>query len=74
VIISLYVDDILIFGTGIDVINEVKPFLSRALIWWRQVCPWHLPTPPGHSCSRPRGGRDSARGGRRKVQIDRSHC
>ena len=28
VILCLYVDDILIFGTNIDVINEVKSFLS----------------------------------------------
>jgi hypothetical protein len=29
VILCLYVDDILIFGTGIDVINDVKSFLSQ---------------------------------------------
>ena len=29
VILCLYVDDILIFGTGMDVINEVKSFLSQ---------------------------------------------
>ena len=29
VILCLYVDDILIFGTNIDVINEVKFFLSK---------------------------------------------
>src|SRR6266498_2706479 len=29
VILCLYVDDILIFGTNFDVINEVKDFLSR---------------------------------------------
>jgi hypothetical protein len=27
--LCLYVDDILIFGTNIDVINEVKSFLSK---------------------------------------------
>jgi hypothetical protein len=30
VILCLYVDDILIFGTNIDVINEVKYFLSKS--------------------------------------------
>jgi hypothetical protein len=30
VILCLYVDDILIFGTNIDIINEVKPFLSKS--------------------------------------------
>ena len=30
VILCLYVDDILIFGTNIDAINEVKSFLSRS--------------------------------------------
>src|SRR6266498_342383 len=30
VILCLYVDDILIFGTNIDVINEVKSFLSKS--------------------------------------------
>ena len=30
VILCLYVDDILIFGTNIDVINEVKFFLSKS--------------------------------------------
>ena len=29
VILCLYVDDILIFGTGLDVIKEVKDFLSN---------------------------------------------
>jgi hypothetical protein len=29
VILCLYVDDILIFGTSLDVINEVKAFLSQ---------------------------------------------
>ena len=29
VILYLYVDDILIFGTNIDVINEVKSFLLK---------------------------------------------
>jgi len=29
VILCLYVDDILIFGTSIDEINDVKPFLSQ---------------------------------------------
>ena len=29
-ILYLYVDDILIFGTNIDVINEVKSFLSKS--------------------------------------------
>ena len=29
VILCLYVDDILIFGTSIDVINDVKSFLSQ---------------------------------------------
>jgi hypothetical protein len=29
VILCLYVDDILIFGTSLDVINEVKTFLCR---------------------------------------------
>ena len=29
VIMCLYVDDILIFGTNLDVINEVKSFLSQ---------------------------------------------
>ena len=29
-ILCLYVDDILIFGTNIDVINEVKSFLSKS--------------------------------------------
>ena len=29
VILCLYVDDILIFGTNLDLINEVKDFLSR---------------------------------------------
>ena len=27
---ALYVDDILIFGTNIDVINDVKSFLSKS--------------------------------------------
>jgi hypothetical protein len=30
VILCLYVDDILIFGTNIDIINEVKSFLSKS--------------------------------------------
>ena len=30
VILCLYADDILIFGTNIDVINEVKSFLSNS--------------------------------------------
>jgi hypothetical protein len=30
VILCLYVEDILIFGTNINVINEVKPFLSKS--------------------------------------------
>ena len=30
VILCLYVDDILIFGTNIDVVNEVKSFLSKS--------------------------------------------
>ena len=30
VILCLYVDDILIFGINIDVINEVKSFLSKS--------------------------------------------
>jgi hypothetical protein len=30
VILCLYVDDILIFGTDIDAINEVKSFLSKS--------------------------------------------
>jgi hypothetical protein len=30
VIFCLYVDDILIFGTNTDVINEVKSFLSKS--------------------------------------------
>jgi hypothetical protein len=30
VILCLYVDDILIFDTNIDVINEVKSFLSKS--------------------------------------------
>jgi tRNA(Ser,Leu) C12 N-acetylase TAN1 len=30
VILCLYVDDILIFGTNIDVINEIKSFLSKS--------------------------------------------
>jgi len=30
IILWLYVDDILIFGTNIDVINEVKSFLSKS--------------------------------------------
>ena len=30
VILCLYVDDILIFGTNIDAINEVKSFLSKS--------------------------------------------
>ena len=30
VILCLYVDDILIFVTNIDVINEVKSFLSKS--------------------------------------------
>ena len=30
VILRLYVDDILIFGTNIDAINEVKSFLSKS--------------------------------------------
>ena len=30
VILCLYVDDILIFGTNIDVINDVKSFLSKS--------------------------------------------
>jgi hypothetical protein len=29
VILCLYIDDILIFGTNIDAINEVKSFLSK---------------------------------------------
>ena len=32
VILCLYVDDILIFGTNIDAINEVKSFCQRVLI------------------------------------------
>jgi hypothetical protein len=28
--LCLYVDDILIFGTNIDVVNEVKSFLSKS--------------------------------------------
>src|SRR4051812_44239761 len=31
VILCLYVDDILIFGTNLDLIKEVKDFLSRCL-------------------------------------------
>jgi hypothetical protein len=31
VILCLYVDDILIFGTNLDVINEVKSFLCKVL-------------------------------------------
>jgi tRNA(Ser,Leu) C12 N-acetylase TAN1 len=30
VIICLYVDDILIFGTNINVINDIKSFLSKS--------------------------------------------
>jgi hypothetical protein len=30
VILCLYVDDILIFGTNIDIVNEVKSFLSKS--------------------------------------------
>jgi hypothetical protein len=30
IILCLYVDDILIFGTNIDIINEVKFFLSKS--------------------------------------------
>ena len=30
IILCLYVDDILIFGTNIDIINEVKSFLSKS--------------------------------------------
>ena len=30
VVLCLYVDNILIFGTNIDVINEVKSFLSKS--------------------------------------------
>jgi hypothetical protein len=30
VILCLYVDDILIFGTSLDVINEVKTFLCQS--------------------------------------------
>jgi hypothetical protein len=30
VVLCLYVDDILIFGTNIDVINDVKSFLSKS--------------------------------------------
>jgi hypothetical protein len=30
VILCLYVDDILIFGISLDVINEVKPFLCQS--------------------------------------------
>jgi hypothetical protein len=30
VILCLYVDDILIFGTSIEVINELKSFLSQS--------------------------------------------
>jgi hypothetical protein len=29
VILCLYIDDILIFGTNIDIINEIKSFLSK---------------------------------------------
>ena len=32
IILCLYVDDILIFGTNIDAINEVKSFCQRVLI------------------------------------------
>jgi hypothetical protein len=31
VILCLYVDDMLIFGTSIDVINDMKSFLSQSL-------------------------------------------
>jgi hypothetical protein len=30
VILYLYIDDILVFGTNIDIINEVKSFLSKS--------------------------------------------
>jgi hypothetical protein len=30
VILCLYIDDILIFGTSLDVINEVKTFLCQS--------------------------------------------
>jgi hypothetical protein len=30
VILCLYVDDILIFGTSLDVVNEVKTFLCQS--------------------------------------------
>jgi hypothetical protein len=30
VILCLYVDDILIFGTNMDIVNEVKSFLSKS--------------------------------------------
>jgi hypothetical protein len=30
VILCLYVDDIMIFGTSLDMINEVKTFLSQS--------------------------------------------
>jgi hypothetical protein len=33
VILCLCVDNILIFGTHIDVINEVKSFLSKRFVW-----------------------------------------
>jgi hypothetical protein len=32
VILCLYVDDILIFGTKLDIINEVKSFLSKSFV------------------------------------------
>jgi hypothetical protein len=39
VILHLYVDDILIFGTNIDVINDVKSFLSQHfdMLYLREV-------------------------------------
>jgi len=33
VIICLYVDDILILGTNVHVVNETKKLLT----WWRQI-------------------------------------
>jgi hypothetical protein len=36
VILCLYIDDILIFGTNIDIINEVKSFCQRVFV--RKIC------------------------------------
>ena len=38
IVLCLYVDDIFLFGTNIDIINEIKKFLERAL--WNEGYGW----------------------------------